>query len=385
VTISKRVKRGIGVEIKNGAASILIKCARACRPPSCARGNTILVVATTGLGDSLMMTPAIRALRQAYPEVRIELLVTPASKQVFVHLPYVDRLWILKKGWRALEQLRWALFACFRVTYVLHASNRMVWIIAALSSRRIIAGDWQPASIPSDWITDWYRTSPREHRIRSHAHTIQLGHPQARLIETHMEFRPSVEAMQTARIRYPDVMEAKHDVFVGIFPGAKDRFKCWPIERFIALGQWLHTRRVKVVVFGGPEDESLIVQFKTACPEARVVSDSLDMMATLMQRLRFFVTNDSGPMHLAEAMKVPTISLFAPTDSEETGLLSEQSSTMTIQKPVTCFPSKDFPIIETQCYNKACRNPICLQQISVSEVVQLIEMGLTRDRMPCES
>ena len=378
---AQRVKRGFSVGVKNWVASVLIHSVRWMRASPQRSPRAVLLVATTGLGDSLMMTPGIRALRHAYPDVQIDLLVTRSSRVVFENNQHVKRLWLLGSGLSALLQIQRAMCSQYQVAYVLHASSRLAWILAALSAPKVVAGDWQSASVPSDWVTDWYRTPHREHRIRSHLKMLRVGHPQVNLDDVAMEFNASQLQIENACSRYPQLMNDENRAYVGMFPGAKDRFKCWPLRRFIEVAHWLRSHQVHVVLFGGPEDEDLVQDFYAACPETIVVTGSVELVAVTMSRLSLLITNDSGPMHLAGAMHVPVISLFAPTDSQETGLLDEQSSGMILQKPVTCFPSKEFPIIKTQCFNKACKDPICLHQISVIEVLAMVKTHLELDEV----
>jgi heptosyltransferase-2 len=85
---------------------------------------------------------------------------------------------------------------------------------------------------------------------------------------------------------------------------------------------------------------------------------SIHAIGSLIKKFDLFITNDTGPMHLAFASLTKSIALFAPTDAHLVGPLNVDNS-MVIQKEKTCLP----------CIKKNCLNPFCMLQISPQEVV----------------
>jgi ADP-heptose:LPS heptosyltransferase len=81
------------------------------------------------------------------------------------------------------------------------------------------------------------------------------------------------------------------------------------------------------------------------------------MTAALIEKFNFFITNDTGPMHIAFAMKTPTIALFSATDPKRCGPYHAENVSVIYKNP-TCIP----------CIRKRCRVPFCLEQISPEEV-----------------
>jgi ADP-heptose:LPS heptosyltransferase len=89
---------------------------------------------------------------------------------------------------------------------------------------------------------------------------------------------------------------------------------------------------------------------------------SLRGTAALIGRMALFITNDTGPMHIAFALKTPTIALFSPTDPALCGPYKAEKA-LALRKDTTCVP----------CIGKKCYNPLCLAQISPREVVVAAE------------
>jgi ADP-heptose:LPS heptosyltransferase len=101
---------------------------------------------------------------------------------------------------------------------------------------------------------------------------------------------------------------------VGIFPGAGHPSRCWPLERFGELA-WMLARNdgVRPILFAGPEERALVKGMRDAFPPSTIVFDRLTIpqLAAAAARLAVFVSNDTGPMHIAAAVGTPVVILMA--------------------------------------------------------------------------
>lgn len=137
---------------------------------------------------------------------------------------------------------------------------------------------------------------------------------------------------------------------VGVHPGSTNsRAKRWLPERFADVGRrFVDSHRAQVVLFGGADEASVTASVSASLDGADVVDLSAKTtLAELMgalSHLGLFVTNDSGPMHLAASLSVPTLAVFGPTDERETGPFS--SKARIVREPVDCSPCllRDCPI-----------------------------------------
>lgn len=156
---------------------------------------------------------------------------------------------------------------------------------------------------------------------------------------------------------------------IGINPGAAfGSAKCWPADRFRSLALELLRDDVFVVFFGDSASSDLVKKICRELPE-RVMNlagvTSLRELACLIKDCDVFVTNDSGPMHIAAAFETPLVALFGSTDDQKTGPFGQSLSV--INKRVSCSP----------CLKRVC--PIdfrCMTQISVDEVAQKVRKQL---------
>lgn len=107
---------------------------------------------------------------------------------------------------------------------------------------------------------------------------------------------------------------------VGLFPGSNAPARRWPAERFAQVARALLAEGRRVVVLGGARDREVARPVIGGAPGAvdAVGDTDLPGLAALLSQLRLLVTNDTGPMHLADALGVPTVSVWGPSDPGET-------------------------------------------------------------------
>ncbi len=174
------------------------------------------------------------------------------------------------------------------------------------------------------------------------------------------------QSAAAALLKLHGVVVGKH-VIVGINPGAAfGSAKCWLPERFRDVTQnLLKNPNVYVVYFGDPAGAPLVHDICKDLPE-RVIDlagkTSLRELIALIQSCSIFLTNDSGPMHIASALNIPLLALFGSTSDVRTGPYAMVSKV--IHKHVECSP----------CYKREC--PIdfrCMKRIEVDEVYKELQ------------
>lgn len=165
---------------------------------------------------------------------------------------------------------------------------------------------------------------------------------------------------------------------VGLFPGAEwGPSKRWPMARFAELARELRRRRptLRAVVLAGPKEVWLAVRVHEESGKVHpVIGPDLDLagLAAVVAALDLLVTNDSGPMHLAAALGVPTVALFGPTDPRRTAPAGDGHTVL--HRDLWCSP----------CFRRRC--PLvhhrCLSGIGAAEVATAAETALDRRAVP---
>ena len=193
-----------------------------------------------------------------------------------------------------------------------------------------------------------------------------------------LELWPSeAEAQRAAQLLKADRTSDTRTV-VGIHPGGSGRWKTkrWKLDRWARVCDALTQRNVRVVVVGGPEEQSLgekLLRLTTATPPLVVIGKTTLMeLACLIQRCDVFLAHDSSSLHLAAAVGTPTVALFGPTDARRH--LPPSFIGQVIAKKVFCSP----------CYSPRCRTitHACMERIGVDEVTAAVLELLTTTKAP---
>jgi ADP-heptose:LPS heptosyltransferase len=332
--------------MKNFLIRLLVGLVRPFLPKH--RGDRFLIVSTTGLGDTLWGTPAIRTLRETYPQGYIAVLTTPLGRQILRNNPHIDEIFVTKTA-SALRLFKRKISTIF----VFHTSQRAVLpFCALLGASRIIGSEKMNKGLDS------LLTNPlpykKQHEIERRLEMVtQKG---CAINSRLMEFFPSTSDREQAKSLLPTGR------VIGLHPGAKDKFKQWTPAHFITLGQKLKRHlQCQIVITGTAPEKELVTAIASAIEGAIPIYEnvSIPTLAAIVDKLSLYITNDTGPLHVACTTKTPTIALFTPTDSQLCGPYFA-SNVRVIQKQPTCFP----------CSRKKCQDGFCLLQISPDEVYQ---------------
>ncbi|MCU0596594.1 MAG: glycosyltransferase family 9 protein [Desulfobacterota bacterium] len=335
-----------------------------------------LVIAVAGIGDLILASKAIRALKNRTPETRLNILTSTEAAILARNYPYVDHVWSLpirefrreKSQFfvilRTLLQLRKISFDVVVNLYRVvsrQGALRMGLLFRLLKSAEKIGHDSKGFGLFLD------AKAPKETFENRHFTDAMLdlaklagGAPDDRGIEVFWD--ESVEAKCAAL--FPKVGQEKQPLRVGINPGADRPEKRWNPENHAVVADRLsELRGTEIFVFGGPGEEHLASRIEKAMkhPSTNLAGKlSLNDLAYVISQLDLFVTNDSGPMHIAAAVKTPVVALFGPEDPVYTRPYTTPDLYRIVQKELSCRP----------CMNKRCDQPVCMESIKPEEVLQ---------------
>ncbi|MFS8563990.1 MAG: glycosyltransferase family 9 protein [Rhabdochlamydiaceae bacterium] len=195
-----------------------------------------LIVSTTGLGDTLWATPAIRALRYTYPQAFIGVLTTPLGKDIFRNNPHINEVFVLKKPifFSMLCFIPFLRKKQIGTTLLFHTSQRIILPACAfVGSSQIIGSENMHKGL--DFILTKSLPKKPVHEIQRRLDLVSLVG--AKTYDFQMEiFLDSNDKANACKLleNIPS-----HIPIVGMHPGAKDKFRQWPPEHFIALAKRL--------------------------------------------------------------------------------------------------------------------------------------------------
>ncbi len=321
--------------------------------------TSFLIVSTTGLGDTLWGTPAMRALRQSFPDAEISVLTSSIGAAVLEHNKHIDELFVLGPSpffsllrfFSALRKRK------FDAVLVFHTSQRMVLPFCALLEAPQIIGT-EGINKDLDFLLTKALPQKYQHEIERRLEIVREAGAYVSDYALELSFRKKEEYNARRFLEGHGIPE--HIPLVGLHPGAKNLFKQWPKESFIEVGNRLNRHLGCQILVSGDQSEALLVlEIASKIPGAIPLAGELDLssFSALLKKMMVFITNDTGPMHMAFATGTPTVAIFGPTDPNLCGPFHVKNAHV-LATPKTC----------TSCLKKNCADPFCLLAIGPDAV-----------------
>ena len=340
----------------------------------------ILVIRLDRLGDVVLSTPVVRALREAYPRAFLAMMVRPVCRELVEGHPCLDQVIVYDKDGRHRSIWQTARFALglrryrFEAAIVLHPSNRSHWI-------PWLAGI--PVRVGYERNTSWlltHRVSHRKQEGRRHEATYTLQMLQALGLEPPephpvIPVHPECATRVHERLRALGVLDDR--LLVAVHPSASCVSKRWMPERFADVADRLAAQQgMTVVIIAGPDDVAQAQAMARAMRQPAIdLAGQLSVgeLAALLARCRLLLSNDSGPVHIAAAVGTPVVDIFG---RNQRGLSPTRwgplgNGHVVLHKEVGCVV----------CLAHQCTIQFkCLTELSVEEVYQAALSVLRRSR-----
>jgi heptosyltransferase-2 len=332
--------------------------------------SKVLVRATNWLGDAVMSLPAIRAIRQVFPHAHIAVVARPWVADLYSRETAIDRVipYTAQTGLGAKRafaaRLREQRFDGAILLQNAFDAALMAWLAkiperigynrdarGLLLTQRIAVPE--PGEIPRHerfYYLELLRRAGMIERLPSET-SIRLG---------------GLEAARDSGLAHMAALKIAGPV-MGISPGAAyGNAKRWLPERFAEVARRFSKVSPSLLVFGSKSERALCDQVVAALAGSRIDARNLAGETTLREFIdltaacRIFVTNDSGAMHVASALNVPTVAIFGATDDTTTGPTGPLARV--VREHAECSP----------CLLREC--PIdhrCMTRVTADRVVQI--------------
>ncbi len=324
----------------------------------------ILLLRHDRIGDMVVSTPLLKGLKRLYPSASITVLASERNHEVIINNPNVDEILIYRGFFWFIREMRAREFDLAidpfnsyeliqpLMTYLSGARYRMGFKEAG---REIFFNIKGPGLYPSKNLVD---------------HLLDLL---SCLGGSTKGLKPEIflkeEEIEDA-IRYLSDMGLNADsCIVAIHPGGYYPSQRWAPERFGQLAQGIVSRyKAGVIAFGSVEDNEILKTIRGMCEKVVPLSGlSLRMLMAVLSRCSLFVGNNSGPLHIAAALGLPTVSITGPTVIPL--WLPYGENHIVLRKGLDCSP----------CNKDICQDHRCMELISVDEVMDAVarQMSLT--------
>ncbi len=337
--------------------------------------RNILVVSSTAIGDTLLSTPAIRAVRDRYPQANIIAHFNIRNAELFGNNPHVNGIVPYHGGYkRFFRTIREFRRHKFDLALIFHGNEPQATPMTYLSGARFILK--VPRSREYGFLlSNTYNgfDNPMEH------HVIDLRLKAASMAgcsEENREMTLVVDEEEESLIEayVENLGVPKGAIIIGFQVGATADYKAWPEECFVELGRRLIAAgpMIRVVVIGSQQEKDTCASVAGKIGRGAVSSAGvipLKSLGAMIRKMNILVTNDTGPMHMAVALGVKTVSLFCPTNAVNVAPSQDLHLHRVIRKEKPCDPCTA---------KKGCRKPLCMGQITVEEVYEAVRDMLGR-------
>lgn len=339
----------------------------------------ILITRTDRLGDVVLSTPVIRAVRRAYPEAYIAFMVRPCNRDIVANNPDLDEVIIYDKY--GYHKSLWSTFNFalklrsekFDMGIALHPTNRvhMIMYIAGIPAR--VGYDRKMAFLLTEKIS----------------HTKQYGEKHE--IDYNLDMLRAVGLRFDRADRKPYIITSDNerkmvdavkktcvlgDRIIAFHVGASCLSKQWPVEKFAETADRLSQKYKYDIVLLGGEDTEVLSKKMISLMKTRANDLTgtllLGEFAEFLSRCELFISNDSGPVHVAVAVGTPVIAIFGRKDP---GLSPLRWGPVGEKDKSLHKPPPDCDICLAHACNKGF---LCLKNVKVQDVINTADSILQR-------
>lgn len=319
----------------------------------------------------VLLTPALRALKRAYPESNLTLLLRPLVADLMETHPYVDTRIVDTKSrgryWSLMELIRQIHRAAFDIAVVLHPTSFRNALLPFLARVPIRVGT--NVNGRGRLLTASCKDDTSVHEVHRYLRVLQL-----------LDIDTSLDSLEfwhtdTERRIIQDLLDVEDvsstDRLIALNLGTTWRTKRWDIANFAEVIQQIAhlAPDVRIVLTGSSNELALAEALPTSLPIINLIGKtSILQLGALLERCEVCLTCDSGPMHIAAAAGTPTVALFGPTSPVRHQPYGTGHTI--IEKPVECRP----------CYKRTCHRRdapyLCMMEIDSTEVVKALATQL---------
>ncbi|MBI3754361.1 MAG: lipopolysaccharide heptosyltransferase II [Deltaproteobacteria bacterium] len=330
--------------------------------------KNILIRAPNWIGDAALCLPAIEALKAAYPQAEITALARPWVSPVFLNNPSIKRIIEYDKGGmhrgisgrlKLIQDIKRRGFD-MAVLFQNAFEAALVAFMAGIPVRTGYARDFR-----GFLLTHPIRVEQNIKKTHQVFYYLKIAASLSKNRQSSdVSRQPKIYLTEEEKSRADDFLTKNgmgDGVVVGMAPGASyGPAKRWMADRFKeAAGRLADDYGAKLFLFGGKDDREICNNVLDGLNGLNLAGEiDLRTSIALLSRCSLFITNDSGPMHLAASLGVPTVAVFGSTDPKLTGPLGDR--VRVVKKDIACSP----------CLERECKygHYECMKMISVDDV-----------------
>jgi len=342
----------------------------------------VLVVRLRSIGDTVLATPSLHALRRFLPHARIDILLEDWVAPVLDGFADVDNIITIKgrstaARARVVRELR---AARYDVAFNLHGGTTATFLTRASSAKqRVGYAEYRYGRLHN-------HQAPPAHEIwnREDTHSVEnqlallgwTGVPVTDLPPTHLavtnDAAMSIKAKLIAAGVYRDDTANNEKPFALLHPAAAFASKQWALENFARVAETLYARGLECIAIAAMHEAPLIdaLTKNSSAPITPLINLSLPEVTALAARVRLFVGNDSGIAHIAAAVNAPSVIIFGSSSIARWHPWTRAAYEV-VREAMPCAPCPGYTCGQFDA-------PECIRRVSVERVTAAIERVLEK-------
>jgi heptosyltransferase-2 len=352
------------------------------------RIQKILVLQLGGIGDMVISSVALKALRAAYKDAYIGLAVIGRAKELMVGNPAINEIFVFElrdtkirgllvaKAWmsvyRIIQLLRrhkFDLLINLEQVATWKGAFKMALFAALIRAKYTLGRNTDGKGFFWDFRIAEDGAVPL-HEVDCSVRLCEVAGAYAETMSLELPVFGEDRAFISSFLQKASIQET--DLLVGFNPGAFVPFKKWPKKNWIDLAKRLIKEyNCKIIVTGHSSEQKECEEITKAVGMSGVIpvyKFNLKQISALIEKTRLFITNDSGPMHIACAVHTPVIALFGPGDHRRFYPYPANGQNIVIRKEIDCV---------RPCYRFGCRQKRCMDYITVEDVFKVAQRILS--------
>jgi len=340
------------------------------------KSRKLLCIRLDNLGDVIMTTPAMRALKESIPGVSLTLLTSQSGAQATALIPQLDDVIIYEApwmkatsprrnsaaDWKLIERLRRSLFDGALIFTVFSQNPLPAALTAFLADipLRIAYSRENPYQLLTDWIKEPDSVQQMRHEVRRQLDLVAaIG---CSVEDERLGLQVQEKDQLTAIHKLREAGVNLSNPWVVIHPGSTAPSRRYAPQGFAEIAARLTIEDGMQVVFTGDRDEAILVEsIQQMTPRSFSLAGQLTLgeMSALLQISPLLISNNTGPMHIAAAVGTPVVALYALTNPQHTPW---QVPSRVLNHDVPC----------KNCFKSICPegHHNCLQLVKPDRVVQ---------------
>jgi lipopolysaccharide heptosyltransferase II len=344
-----------------------------------------LVVRTDRIGDVILSTPVLEAIKSSYPKSHVTMMISPYTKDIVKNNPHLDDVIIddykdVHRGtggfFRLVKKIRGEKFD---VCVLLHPTFRLALLLFLSGIRYRIGTGYR-------WYQIFFNRKIYQHRKKNLKHESDYNMDMLKPLGIKSQrILPKVYLSKSEENLADRIFEnfeiKKQEILLAIHPGSGDSSLNLPIKRFAqAADRLVEDMNAKVIITGTKREKELahlMENYMQNKPVNLVGKTGLRELASLLKKVDILISNSTGPMHLSAALGTPTVAVFCPIFAAgpiRWAPLGDGHEVILPPVPI-CF----------KCKPKSCPYYDCMEKIKAEQIVSSVKSILKEKIMESQS